>query len=148
MEVHHSVGCGCDAGKKERGAEPMVTNIMRAAQQNQNFRAEVWTGCHLQMTLMCIPVCGEIGAEMHPDTDQVIRVEDGQAFVQLGECREAMDTQCRLCVGDALLIPGGTWHNVSNGGRCPLKLSSFYAPPKHPRGTIHRTRADAEREEV
>lgn len=27
------------------------------------------------MTVMCIPPCGEIGLEIHPDTDQLIRVE-------------------------------------------------------------------------
>ena len=147
MESHHPVGCGCDAGKTDHGLKAFVTNIMRAARQNQNFRTEFWTGCHLQMTLMCIPVCGEIGVEMHPDTDQVIRVEEGQAFVQMGDCREKLEEQCYLRVGDAFFVPGGTWHNVRNNGNCPLKLSSFYAPVQHPRGTIHRTKEDAAHKE-
>ena len=143
MESHHSVDCCCDGRKTDCSSKPIVTNIMRAAQQNQNLRTEFWTGCYLQMTLMCIPVCGDIGVEMHPDTDQVIRVEEGQAVVHMGEYREKLDVQCCLCRGDAFFVPGGTWHNVINNGKCPLKLSSFYAPPQHPRGTIHRTKADA-----
>ena len=101
----------------------------------------------MQMTLMSIPPCGEIGAEMHPDTDQFIRVENGQALVRVGACREKPDFQCCLGAGDALFVPCGTWHNVLNAGNCPLKLSSIYAPPQHPRGTIHRTKADAAEEE-
>ena len=148
MEAYHSIGCGCESGNINPGSKPVVANIVRETRKNQNFRTEFWTGYYLQMTLMCIPVCGEIGVEMHPDADQVIRVEEGQAFVRMGDCREHMDLQCRLCEGDVLFIPGGTWHNVMNDGKCPLKLSSLYAPPQHPRGTIHRTKADAVHKET
>lgn len=41
------------------------------------------------------------------------------------------------------MIPAGTWHNVNNTGNIPLKLYSKYAPPPHPLGTIHVTKADA-----
>ena len=44
----------------------------------------------------------------------------------------------------AILIPAGTWHNIVNVGKCPLKLYSLYAPPQHPFGTVHRTKEDAE----
>lgn len=143
MELHCPIGGGCDADNTDHGPKPFVTNITRRAQQNQNFRTAFWTGHHLQMTLMSIPAHGEIGVEMHPDTDQLIRVEAGQALVRMGDCREKLDFQCHLSVEDAVFVPSGTWHNVLNAGNCPLKLSSIYAPPHHPRGTIHRTKADA-----
>ena len=143
MEFHHPVGCGRDRCETDHGHKPFVAHVVRAVRQNQNFRTAFWTGDHLQMTLMSIPPCGEIGAEMHPDTDQFIRVENGQALVHVGACREKLDFQCRLGAGDALFVPCGTWHNVVNAGNCPLKLSSVYAPPQHPKGTIHRTKADA-----
>ena len=95
------------------------------------------------MTLMDIPVCSDIGPEMHPDTDQLIRVESGQATVHMGDCKENLDCIYCLHLGDAVFIPGGTWHNICNTGNCPLKLSSIYAPPQHPRGTVHCTKADA-----
>lgn len=147
MEFHHPVGRGCDRCETDHGPKPFVAHVVLAVRQNQNFRTAFWTGDHLQMTLMSIPPCGEIGAEMHPDTDQFIRVENGQALVRVGACREKPDFQCRLGAGDALFVPYGTWHNVLNAGNCPLKLSSVYAPPQHPRGTIHRTKADAAEEE-
>ena len=143
MEFHHPTECGCET---DHGHKPYAANIMHTARQNHNFRTAFWSGCHLQMTLMCIPVCGDIGVEMHSDTDQFIRVEEGQAIVRMGTCKDKLDFHYRLGVGDAVFVPSGTWHNVSNTGNCPLKLSSLYAPPKHPRGTIHHTKADAEEE--
>lgn len=143
MGFHHPTECGCET---DHGPKPYAANIMHTARQNHNFRTAFWSGCHLQMTLMCIPVCGDIGVEMHSDTDQFIRVEEGQAIVRMGTCKDKLDFHYRLGVGDAVFVPSGTWHNVSNTGNCPLKLSSLYAPPKHPRGTIHHTKADAEEE--
>lgn len=141
MEFYRPMEC---EPVSDHGPQPFAANIPCAARQNANFRTAFWTGCHLQMTLMCIPVRGEIGAEIHPDTDQLIRVEAGYALVRMGACKEALDCCRQLGVGDAVLVPGGTWHNVSNIGSCPLKLSSIYAPPHHPRGTIHRTKAEAD----
>jgi mannose-6-phosphate isomerase-like protein (cupin superfamily) len=121
-----------------------VANVARMAMQNPNFRRELWTGSYLQMTLMSIPPRGEIGLEVHEDTDQLIRVEQGSAVVKMGACNEHPDMQQSLSVGDVVFVPAGTWHNVKNTGRCPLKVSSVYAPPKHPKGTLQRTPADAE----
>ena len=134
MEFHHPTECGCET---DHGPKPYAANIMHTARQNHNFRTAFWSGCHLQMTLMCIPVCGDIGVEMHSDTDQFIRVEEGQAIVRMGTCKDKLDFHYRLGVGDAVFVPSGTWHNVSNTGNCPLKLSSLYAPPKHPLSLIH-----------
>lgn len=146
MEFYHSMGCGCDTCETDHGPRPFVTNIMHAASQNPNFRTAFWTGHHLQMTLMSIPPCGEIGAEMHADTDQFIRVEAGTAIIRMGTCKEQLDSQHRLHSGDAVFVPCGTWHNVINSSNCPLKLSSIYAPSQHPKCTVHRTKEDAAKE--
>lgn len=131
----------------DKGNYPYVANIEQMARQNQNYRTTIWTGCHLQMTLMCIPVCGEIGLEVHPETDQFIRVEEGSAIVQIGACKNQVDYEQKMCKGDAVFVPAGAWHNVINIGRSALKVSVIYAPPNHAKGTIHRTKAEAEREE-
>lgn len=138
--------CYC-AERRDYGAQPYVENIEQAGVQNTNFRTTIWTGEHLQMTLMCIPPCGEIGLEIHRGTDQFIRVEQGRALVEMGECKNNPDFRQKMCRGDAVFIPAGTWHNVMNVGGFPLKLSVMYAPPNHPKGTIHRTKAEAEKEE-
>lgn len=141
------MSCGQCVGQADHGSNPFATNIEQMAVQNRNFRTAIWTGCHLQMTLMCIPPCGEIGLEVHADTDQFIRVEQGTAVVKIGRCGNQPDFQQNMCKGDAVFIPAGTWHNVVNIGGNPLKISSIYSPPNHRRGTVHRTKADAEREE-
>lgn len=138
-------GCDCVRCKSDdHGPYPYAVNIPQAARRNTAFRSALWTGEYLQMTLMSILVRDDIGVEMHPDTDQYIRVEEGQAIAKMGCCRERLESQWSLTVGDAVFVPAGTWHNIVNSGSCPLKLSSVYAPPHHPRGTLHRTKQDAE----
>ena len=132
-------------GKSDYGPNPYVANIEEMAKENTNFRTAIWTGCYLQMTLMSIPVCGDVGVEIHEDTDQFIRVEQGIAMVRMGECKESLQFKCQICQGEGVFIPLGTWHNIINIGKCPLKLSSIYAPPHHKKGTIHRTKEIAER---
>lgn len=130
------------------GPNPCVINIAEMAMQNQNFRSTIWTGCHLQMTLMCIPGCGDIGLEMHEHVDQFLRIEQGQGMVKMGSSRCRQDIQQCVCKGDVIFVPAGTWHNIINTGRGDLKISSIYAPPNHRMGTVHRTKADAENEEM
>lgn len=97
----------------------------------------------MQMTLMCIPPCKDIGLEIHPDTDQFIRIEQGKAIVQMGQYKHCLDFRQSMYRGDAVLVPAGTWHNILNTGIAPLKVSVLYAPPHHAWGTIHPTKADA-----
>lgn len=136
----------CYRSKVDYGPEPYVANIAEKAAQNSNFRTTIWTGCHLQMTLMSIPVCAYIGLEIHEDTDQMIRIEEGMALVRMGCNRSCLDYQQNVCKGDVIFVPAGMWHNVMNTGQMPLKVSAVYAPPHHKAGTVHRTKADAEME--
>lgn len=137
----------CNSRNKDFGPQPLVVNIDGLAKSNSNFRTVIWTGEYLQVTLMSIPVGGEIGLEIHNDLDQFIRIEDGNALVKMGKCEDNLDCQQKINSNFAILIPTGTWHNIVNIGRTPLKLYSIYAPPKHPFGTIHKTKQDAERSE-
>ena len=136
--------CGRHPEIRDYGDGAFIFNINHATERNENFRTTLWTGKYLQLTLMSIPVCGEIGVEMHDDVDQFIRVESGRAKVYTGDCQ--CNLRERACVdgNDAILIPAGTWHNIVNVGRSPLKLYSLYAPPQHPAGTVHRTKEDAQ----
>jgi mannose-6-phosphate isomerase-like protein (cupin superfamily) len=43
-----------------------------------------------------------------------------------------------------ILVPAGAWHNVTNTGDEPLKVYALYAPPEHPHGAVHVTKADAD----
>ena len=126
------------------GPNPYVTDINQATVANTNYRTALWTGNHLQTTLMSIPPGGDIGAEVHPDTDQFLRIESGSGCAFMGPRQSALGP-CRPVKNDsAVFVPAGTWHNVANTGRDPLKLYSIYAPPHHPRGTVQKTKAQAE----
>ncbi|MDD4767806.1 MAG: cupin domain-containing protein [Desulfotomaculaceae bacterium] len=126
------------------GPNPFAVNIDAATKQNNCYRIALWTGKHLQLTLMSINVGEDIGLEVHPNLDQFIRIEQGQGIIQMGDRKDRLD--CRACVGDgfAIIIPAGKWHNLTNTGNVPLKLYSIYAPPAHPHGTVQQTKADAE----
>jgi len=128
----------------DSGPEPYVVNIERATEQNKNFRTALWTGSHLQLTVMSIPPKGDIGLEIHPNTDQFIRIEEGRGIVKMGKNQNNLDFQRPVDGSTAIIIPAGTWHNLYNTGSKPLKLYSIYAPPQHPRGTVHRTKEEAE----
>lgn len=129
---------------KDYGPEPFVVNIEEATKQNNNFRTALWTGRHLQLTLMSLNVGEDIGLEIHPNTDQFIRIEEGQGLVKMGDRRDRLDFQAKVYDDFAFIIPAGKWHNLINTGHKPLKLYSIYAPPAHPHGTVHETKRDAE----
>lgn len=129
---------------KDYCGHPLVVNIDRLAKANTNFRTALWTGKHLQLTLMSIPVGTDIGVEMHPDLDQFLRIEDGCAMIMMGENEYELNYRKKVNGDYAILVPAGTWHNIINTGNRPLKIYSIYAPPQHPFGTVHKTKADAE----
>ena len=129
---------------RDYGSEPFVFNIQHATNMNSNFRTTLWTGKHLQLTVMSIPVHSDIGVEMHSDVDQFLRIESGFAKVYMGSHPNILHEVGTVNGHYAILIPAGTWHNIVNVGNRPLKLYSLYAPPQHPAGTIHKTKAEAE----
>jgi mannose-6-phosphate isomerase-like protein (cupin superfamily) len=129
---------------RDYGGNPHVINIDEAAERNTDFRRAIWTGRHLQVVLMSIPPGTDIGLEVHPNVDQFIRIEEGHALVQMGPARDRLTFVRRASDDDAIMIPAGTWHNVTNTGPRPLKLYTIYAPPEHRFGTVHRTKAEAE----
>lgn len=74
---------------------------------------------------------------------RAIRVESGCGIALTGCSCSELNRRQRIDRQSAVIIPAGTWHNLVNTGNCPLKLYSIYAPPHHPFGTVHRTKADA-----
>ena len=132
---------------KDYGPEPFVINIEEATKQNETFRTALWTGDNLQVTLMSIKVDDDIGLEVHPTGDQFIRIEEGQGLVKMGDSKDKLDFIEKVYDDYAIMIPAGKWHNVINTGDKPLKLYAIYAPPEHPRGTVHKTKEDAEADE-
>jgi mannose-6-phosphate isomerase-like protein (cupin superfamily) len=116
--------------------------IATIAEQSPDFRRVLWTGRHAQLVIMTIPPGGEIGSEVHEDTDQILTFVSGA-----GEADVAGETR-QVVQGDLVVVPAGTRHNFRNTGANPLVLYTTYSPPEHADGTVHATRAEAEAAEA
>ena len=116
-----------------------ITNIEKDTQENNFFRKVIFTAKHTQLVLMSLKHGEEIGDEVHDTVDQFFRFESGEGKVVVnGEEQVVGD-------GSVVVIPAGTKHNIINtSGEMPLKLYTFYSPPNHQDGTIHKTKEEAE----
>jgi mannose-6-phosphate isomerase-like protein (cupin superfamily) len=121
-----------------------VGDIEDATLRNDTFRTVLFTGGHAQLTVMRLLPGEDIGREVHEDRDQFLRFESGSGRVEFGRTADAVDETHEVGEDWAIVVPAGIWHNVINTGDGDLQLYSLYAPPEHPAGTVHFTKADAE----
>ena len=128
----------------DQGKKPYVIDIEKETLDNTNFRTTMWTGEHIQLTVMEIPVGGDIGLEVHEDTDQFLRIEQGKGRCEMGPSKDDLNFVKEVKDDFAIFVPAGAWHNVTNIGEEPLKLYTIYGPADHLPGTVHKTQADAE----
>ena len=132
---------------KDIGPKPQSVDLENATRENMSYRVVVWSGKFLQLTLMSIPVGEDIGLEVHPETDQFLRLDAGRGRVQMGPTHDQLDFVQDVEDGWAVLVPAGTWHNVTNIGDEPMRLYAVYAPVHHASGKVHATAAEAEEDE-
>jgi mannose-6-phosphate isomerase-like protein (cupin superfamily) len=117
---------------------PGSIDIVAAARSNDAFRRVVATGEHEQVVVMTISPGGEIGEEVHQDTDQVLTFVEGRGEAVLdGRTSEVVPN-------DLVFVRAGTRHNFVNVGDSPLRLITTYAPPEHEPGTVHQTKSEAD----
>lgn len=116
-----------------------IADIEKETLDNENFRKVLYTASYMQLVVMSIPAGEDIGEEIHGQ-DQFIRTEEGEGAAILDGVEHALTADM------ATIIPAGTKHNVINRGETSLKLYSIYAAPHHKDGTIHATKADAEKD--
>ena len=57
---------------------------------------------------------GEVGLELHPDIDQFLRIEEGEAKVMMGDSKEDLDYVRTAKADHAVFVPAGKWHNLVN----------------------------------
>ena len=114
-----------------------IDNIEDRTSKNRDFRHVAFTGPHMQLVLMTLLPGQEIGEEIHHDTDQFFRVEEGSGEVWMDGVSTRIDDDT------VIVIPAGARHNIVNTGHKPLKMYTIYAPPHHADGTVHHTKADA-----
>ena len=125
------------------GPQPQAFDIDRATKDNKDYRSVAWSGPYLQVTLMSIPVGGDIGLEAHPQTDQFLRLDAGRGRVQMGGAKDKLTFEKEVSDGWCVLVPAGTWHNIINTGTTPMQLYAIYAPAHHKPNKVHATAAAA-----
>ncbi len=125
------------------GPQPQAFDIERATRDNANYRSVAWSGRYLQVTLMSIPVGGDIGLEAHPETDQFLRLDAGRGRVQMGPAKDRLSFDQTVSNGWCVLVPAGTWHNITNIGTTPMQVYAIYAPAHHAPGKVQATAAAA-----
>ena len=115
-----------------------IVNIEEKTLTNENFRKVLYTGNHLQLVVMSLNPGEDIGKEIHTTTDQFIRIESGSGIVYINGIENPVHPD------DAIIIPAGAEHNVTNTGGVVMKLYSIYGPAEHRNGIIHTTKEIAE----
>jgi len=115
-----------------------VDDMEELSDRNTDFRRVLYTAGRMQLVLMTLQPGEDIGEETHADIDQFFRVQEGEGEIWIDGAMSRIDSDA------AMIVPAGALHNVKNSGVEPLKLFTVYAPPAHPDGTVHATKADAE----
>lgn len=119
-------------------ARVYANDVIRQAEENENFRQVLFTTELSQLVLMAIPAGEEIGEEVHEGIDQVL------AFVA-GEGKAVIEGESiTVRAGSVVVVPSGTRHNFIATGDQALKLYTVYTPPEHPDGTVHSTKQEAD----
>jgi mannose-6-phosphate isomerase-like protein (cupin superfamily) len=126
------------------GPQPQSFDIERASKENSDYRSVAWSGRYLQVTLMSIPTGGSIGLEAHPQTDQFLRLDAGRGLVQMGTAKDELTFEREVSNGWCVLVPAGTWHNITNIGTTPMQVYTIYAPAHHAPDKVQATAAAAE----
>ncbi|MFB9542501.1 cupin domain-containing protein [Micromonospora sagamiensis] len=116
--------------------------IATVAERSPDFRRVLWTGQQTQLVIMTIPPGGEIGEEVHEDTDQILTFVSGTGEARVADEKKAVNQ------GDLVVVPAGTKHNFVNTGPNPLVLYTVYGPPEHADQVVHRTKEEADEMEA
>lgn len=131
----------------DNGPEPNAFDIETATRENAAYRRVAWTGKHLQVTLMSIPPGESIGLEVHPDTDQFLRLDQGSGRCVMGPAEDDLPFQQDVGDGWSIQVPAGVWHDVINTGEQDMRLYAVYAPVHHAAGIVQETAEEAEADE-
>jgi mannose-6-phosphate isomerase-like protein (cupin superfamily) len=113
-----------------------VQDYVELARQNEYFRQTIVTGEHSQVVVMTLQPGEDIGEETHKGDQMLFFVEGSGEAVLDGETSA-------VGPNDMVFVPAGTLHNFVNTGGKKLRLVTTYAPPEHPEGTVHETKAEA-----
>lgn len=116
-------------------AKGFVQDLEKLTEENSNFRKVIYTAKHSQLVLMRLKPGEEIGAEVHSDNDQFIRIESGEGKAIIDGNEQVFSD------GFCVVVPAGSEHNIINTSPTnELKIYTVYSPAHHKEGTVHETK--------
>lgn len=115
-----------------------VGDLEKLTTENNAYRKVIFTTETQQLVLMNIPPNEDIGPEIHSDTTQFIRLEEGEATVILGMNNYTLNLSAGK--NDTIIIPPNTYHNIINNSAANLKLYTIYSPPEHHPNTLQMSK--------
>src|SRR3546814_13840466 len=89
-----------------------VGDIEKESLENETFRTVLFTGEHMQLTVMSLKAGEEIGLEAHHDRDQFLRVEQVPARVVLGPAEDQLDDVPEVVDDWVVIVPACTHTTV------------------------------------
>src|SRR5699024_11379038 len=114
-------------GNVDNDKKQYIIDVEKETLENTNFRTTIWTGNKLQLTVMEIPVGGDIGLEVHHESDQFIRIEQGEGLCQMGPAEDDLSFEQKVGEDEAVFVPLGLWHNINYRSIVSYKLYSLTA---------------------
>ena len=115
-------------GMGDYGPLPCIFHMPQLARGNREPRKSLWTGGSLKtmLTRLCPGQC--IGPERQLNFDQFFYVLSGSGRVCMGSQAGNLKFCEPVGPGSAILIPAGTWMELSPGQKGDLILFSLAAP--------------------
>ena len=98
-------------------------NIKRMAKDNKAFRHVIDTGKNAQVVLISLRKGEDLGEEIHPATDELYYVVDGEGEIRIDGKAYPFNEH------SAMLVPAGMRHDVFNTGKDDLKLFAMFTSP-------------------
>ena len=115
-----------------------VTQIEDATKNNNMFRKVLYTSQHLQLVLMSLQPNEDVGEEIHDTVDQFFRIEAGSGICTINGHKHPIKD------GDAIIIPAGAKHNITNTDSSKvMSIYTIYTPPHHKDGIACITKKEA-----
>ncbi len=115
----------------DHGPKPYVIDLEEATIKNTGYHTTLWTGTELQLTAMSIRLGEEIVLGAPDALDRFLRIEAGTARLEMGPAKDQLTYDRTVGDGWAVIVPAGTWCNLTNTGDTPLQVCSICAPPAH-----------------
>ena len=115
-------------------------NLESETIENVYYRRIIYTLPGQQMVLMNLKGGETIEKEMHPNTDQFIRMEKGAIIVFLSSNKNGANKRSHIIEnGQSITIPRGTWHFVQNKSILnDAKLYTIYSKPMHEKDELNK----------